>query len=377
MYRVALTIVKRPRRHSTIRVARIAAWFSLSLWAAGCTTTPGRGNAKYRIAVRYDIEPLWIGASEAALFNRISADLKRLEELGFDTVVFAHLEDDRRMDVLEIAARRGMDGIVSSRALDRFIQSGRLPQGYGDLNKLIVAEVRAISNQTGFAGLALNHVSLSIDGMERLARVATSLKAQGISCVVIAPGHDASGSWDSYGNVSAGELVDTAKRSPSERSLATYHAELASGGTDGLIVDRFARTPGDLPGLEVIDEHPSAAKRAAVRGLIQRARQWGPKLQGFRRKSINEADSGAMGVSLTAFVRDRRRFVLVCNPLSDRYARGSITLSASIHGEAVRRLVEVPATPDRVVGEIFEAQRGSVAISVDLRPGDAELFEVF
>ena len=377
MYRSALSIVKRAYGFSTARVMRLAASLFLSAWGFGCAAAPGKLNAEYRIAVRYDVEPVRIGHGEAAFFERIGSDLTRAGELGFDTVVFAHLEDHWRTKALEMAARCGMAGVVSDRDLQHFVRTGRLPQGFRNVVEIVRAAIRALANRPGFAGLAMDHVSSAPAPRERLARVAKSLQAVGVSCVILTSSNNALDDGFSFAIVDAGELAEAANRSPSERLLAGYHAELAAGRTAGLVVDRFARAPGGRAGLNAVDEPPVAAKMAAVQGLLRRAKRWGPMLHGFHGESVGEFHTEGLGVSLIAFVRDQRRFILAYNPSSDRYIRGSVAVPASISGKTVSRLVEVPPIPDRVAGDVFEAQRGGVIVRVDLRPGDAALFEVF
>ena len=41
------------------------------------------------------------------------------------------------------------------------------------------------------------------------------------------------------------------------------------------------------------------------------------------------------------------------------------------------RAVEVPATADKVAGQVFAARNGEITLDVNLRPGDAALYELF
>jgi hypothetical protein len=161
-----------------------------------------------------------------------------------------------------------------------------------------------------------------------------------------------------------------------ERLLAKYHAALGAGQTGGVIVDRYMRLPGVPPGLTSPDEPLLPAHSSAIAALIQRARSWGPRLSALpARPLVSETDSSWLTV--TAFGRGARLYVLVFNTSEERFAREEVRLPASILDRSALRAVEVPPSTDCGAGRVIYAQRGQLLLPVELRPGDAALFEVF
>lgn len=318
-----------------------------------------------------------ISLDRAAGNKRIRTDLTRASELGFDAVVFECVEDDERAEMLEVASSSGLDAVVPDRDAQYYLLTGRLPSSFACVDDLIRGKLRGLSARNGFAGLSISRVASSPGASDRYFKVLAAAKELDVPCVALATTIDLPRDGSAFAVVDAGELADDAVGSPLERLLARFHGELAAGRTAGLVVDRFARAPGDRAGLVTVDNPPTAAKLAAVQGLVRRAKRWGPRLFGCRSEVVKDASADGEGVTLTAFVLGLRRYVLLYNPSRERYVRGSVAAPASIDGRPVLRLVEIPPTPDRIAGEVFESQRGGVTIRVDLRPGDAALFEAF
>jgi len=380
-----------------------AATLCLAPAGLGCAAAGNPSNTAYRLAVRYDVEPASIGLDRVERSERIKTELTRAGELGFDAVIFEHVEDNERGEMLEAASRCGMVAAVPDRNVQYYLLTGRLPRGYTSVEALLRAKLRGLSGRRGFAGLSIGRIPQTRDAGDRLRRTMAAAGELGVPCAVLDGSSVSATAGAGLAVVDSGDLagVVTAPRrelggrspphpsagqdpaddlsdSPLERLLARYHGELAAGRTGGLLVDRFARAPGERVGLVTVDDTPSAAKLAAVQGLLGRARRWGPRLCGFRSEVLKEASSGGGdGISLTVFSQGPRRYVLAYNPSPERYVRGSVAVPASIGGRPVARLVEVPPTADLVAGNVFESQRGGVVIRVDLRPGDAALFEVF
>jgi hypothetical protein len=162
-----------------------------------------------------------------------------------------------------------------------------------------------------------------------------------------------------------------------ERLLTQYHEALFAGQTGGVIVDRFMRLPGDPPGLTSPDDPLLPAHTAAIAELVQRARCWGPRLRGLSAVPLDAAISDSSRLTTTAFGHGARRHVLVFNRSADRFARQEVRLPASVLGASVQRAVEVPPSSARGAGRVIQAQRGQLTLPVELRPGDAALFEIF
>jgi len=173
-------------------------------------------------------------------------------------------------------------------------------------------------------------------------------------------------------------LDSGAAGSPLEGILAQYHAGLSAGQTEGVVVDRFFRFPGDPPGLASADDAPlTPARRAAIDELIQRARSWGPRIHQLQPLSNTASVAASEELKLTTLVRGRRVYFLLVNTSTERYARCDVFLPEKVQGMTVSRVVEVPAAMDRGAGRVIHAQRGRITLPVTLRPCDAALFEVF
>ena len=368
-------------KHARIRLVGIPGGIAVTLCSLapgiGCAATKTTPNPHFRLAVRYDVESMRIGLDRTARNKRIRTDLTRASELGFDAVAFECVEDDERAEMVETASSSGLEAIVPDRGAQYYLLTGRLPSSFASIDDMIRGKLRGWSARNGFAGLSIGRVASSPGANDRCIKVLAAARELGVPCVMLATTIDLPRDGSAFAVVDAGELADDAVGSPLERLLARFHGELAAGRTAGLVVDRFSSAPGDRAGLVNVDDPPTAAKLAAVQGLVRRAKRWGPRLFGCRSEVVRGASADGEGASLTTFVLGLRRYVLLFNPSREHYVRGSVAAPASIDGRPVARLVEVPPTPERVAGEVFESQRGSVTIRVDLRPGDAALFEVF
>ncbi|MDO8631850.1 MAG: hypothetical protein Q7R41_15290 [Phycisphaerales bacterium] len=376
MYRSLPTGVKRARTPLAGLPGGIAVTLCSLAPGLGCAATKTTPNPHFRLAVRYDVESMRIGLDRAAGNKRTRTDLTRASELGFDAVVFECVEDDERAEMLEVASSSGLAAIVPDRDAQYYLLTGRLPSSFASVDDMIRGKLRGLSAQNGFAGLSIGRVASSPGASDRYFKVRAAVRELDVPCVVLATTIDLPCDGSAFAVVDAGELADDAVGSPLERLLARFHGELAAGRTAGLVVDRFARAPGDRAGLVTVDNPPTAAKLAAVQGLVRRAQRWGPRLFGCRSEIVRDASVDGEGVSLTTFVLGLRRYALWYNPSGDRYVRGSVAAPASIDGRPVLRLIEIPPTPDHIAGEVFESQRGGVTIRVDMRPGDGALFEV-
>ncbi len=162
-----------------------------------------------------------------------------------------------------------------------------------------------------------------------------------------------------------------------EAWLRQYHQGLIDGRLAGLVFDRYRRIPGDGPGIITQGGPPDPARLAAVKELAARARLWGPRLTGATPGPLRLGASADADLSVTAFDHGRRLYVLVFNRSADRYTRSEVVLPELINGASPSRAVEVPASMSNPVGRVVNPHRGRIGLPVDLRPGDAVLFEIF
>ncbi len=354
----------------------IAVWGLLC--ASGCASPFQSATPNYVIAVRYGVESALAGLESDRRFDHLRRDFTRAAELGFDTVAFSHLENADRTEFATVAGQCGLAVILPDRDVDWYILTGRLPRDCESVDDLTREASRCMAAPHGVIGLGLGPFPATPAAHDRALIVMRAAGQWGVPCFWVSPDSEVETETPLVTVVDSAELAHDPESSPLERMLARFHEGLEAGRTGGLLVDQFARAPGDLPGVNVVDEERAEAKLAALRGLIQRARQWGPRLHGLGRMPLNGAQAETEGALLTAFVGDRRRYVMARNASTDRYLRGEVVIPATIDGIAIGRLVEIPASTEAAAGRVFFAQRSvTIVLPLNLRPGDAALFEAF
>ncbi len=336
----------------------------------------------YRIAVRYDVEPRFVGSNHEAALEAVGRDFGRIAELGFDTVVLLHAEDGDRLTLLNLAADAGLKASVPDRQIEHYTTTGALPDGCPGLPALIRALPRSLVRHPACHGITL----VSPRGQAAADRIAKlQNRAQERTLNLILLGADPPDPVEAEVNpVGTGViLVDSGtgridpEASPLEPWLAQYHAALGAGRTGDLVLDRYRKPPGDPAGVVAATGRVGPAEAAAIDALTSRARHWGPRLHGLTAHPIPDARINGADLRITGFSRGQRRYVLVSNPATDSYAHGEVTLPDTIRGEQATRAVEVPVSGDLPAGRVVNARRGLITLDLSLRPGDAVLFETF
>jgi hypothetical protein len=300
----------------------------------------------------------------------ISNDFKAIAGLGFSSVVLNHVEDGDRRTLLELADEVGLKAAIPDRRFDRFVVTGGLPPQCRDENDLFREAPDGIVHHSAFHGYVVEGGRGSA-ARERSRKLRAQLVRNGTSCISLGDNDDAP-----MAVIDARVVREGPPGTALERLLAKYHAALCAGQTGGVIVDRFMRLPGDPPGLTSPDEPLLPAHSSAIAALIQRARCWGLRLTALPASPLISATDSSW-LTVTAFGRGSRRYVLVFNTSEERFAREEVRLPALILNQAVLRAVEVPPSTDLGAGRVIHAQRGQLILSIELRPGDAALFEVF
>ena len=355
---------------SIIRLRWTVLLDALCLFSSGCAITPVVKPATYWIAARYDVEPRLIGSDFTRDDGVIGKDLKAIAGLGFSDVVLHHVEDRERRTLLELADAAGLEAAIPHRGFDRFVVTGELPPQCRDEHDLLRETPDDIIHHSAFHGYVVEGGRGSA-ARERSRKLCAQLVRKGTLCISLGDYDD-----NSMAVIDARTVRDGPPGTALERLLAKYHAALCAGQTGGVIVDRFMRLPGDPPGLTSPDEPLPPAHSSAIAALIQRARCWGPKLSALPASPLVSATDSSW-LTVTAFGRGARRYVLVFNTSTERFAREEVRLPAMVLGQAVLRAVEVPPSMDRGAGRVIQSQHGQLPLPVELRPGDAALFEVF
>lgn len=333
----------------------------------GCATNRPTTASVGLVAMRYDVAPARMNLSDEQSLDAARRDFAAIRRLGFETALLQHVPDEDRMPLLDAAVESGLRLAVPDRGIDFFVTTG-----VGDADSLVrdAAASPAVSHPA-FAALALRsgHVERACRRLETVRRL---LSAKGLPTVIADSARHCEG-------VSAPAVVSTAPLwagppgEASARLLDAYVRELREGRTGGLIVDRFARLPGDPPGVASADSQ--AGHRAALTALLARSQQWGPLLAGSEVRTMASVEAAAPG-STTLFLRGPRRYVLIHNEANDRFVRKDVALPTVLAERPVVRAVEV--VPAGQPGAIVSAPPGKpVVIAIELRPQDAVLYELF
>lgn len=360
--------------HRIIRVILVLV-VGLVLTGGGCTTVPAPATEPYPIAVRYDVEPRFVGLEPSAALDAIGRDFQTIAELGFTAVVLRHVEDADRVILLDLAGNAGLKASVPDRSVDYYVITGALPPSCSEVPGLVRALPREVMGHPGWSGLVVGPVR-GADTARRAEALQQYLRDRRIASVQLG-GDRSVPSAGGFAAIDATVASIDPEASPLERWLAQYHAALSAGRTDALAVDRYRRPPGDPTAVSTFGGVIDPARKAAIDALISRARHWGPRLRGFTAQAISDARTDEANLHASVLTKGRRRYVLICNNAADVYAHGEVVLPESIGGQAATRAVEVPPSSDRPAGRVVDARRGRITVEVSLRPGDAVLFEIF
>ncbi len=328
----------------------------------------------YLIAVRYDVEPLFVGLGRPAGWTTIRRDFQAIARLGFDSVLLDHVEDADRMTLLDIAHDAGLIAPAPDRSVEHFVATGALPPGAVTPRELPRALPKELVGHPAFCGLQV-HFGPDPAAADRAGAVVSALSGHGIGWVRRGDGRRVGGTRELI-RIDPAVPESDAETSHTQWWLRQFHMGLIRGRTGGIVVDRFRR-PADRPGLAGADTPFTPAQAAAMNEVITRARRWGPRIRGFHAEQVTDAATDGVALEVSAFTRARRRYLMIFNPAADGFARTSVILPKTIGGATAGRAVAVPAGTDQMAGRVVDARRGRITLRVALRPGDAALFEIF
>jgi hypothetical protein len=278
-------------------------------------------------------------------------------------VVLQHVEDADRESLLDLTADLGLSALVPDRSLERYIVTGALPEGCPDAAELVRSVPRTVTRHPACIGV----VTGPARGPDAAAR-ANMIRDRARGQFPIMAGHIV---------IDSGAAGSAPEASPTEAWLAQYHAALQAGRTGMVVLDRYRRLPGDPKGLTSARGQLEPAEAAALDMLADRARRWGPHLQGLTTKAIPGVRTNSADLAVTGFSKGRRRYALIVNNARDKYTHAEVGVPATIGVEPVVRAVEVPGSSDRPAGRVVHARDAHITLDVSLRPGDAALFELF
>ncbi len=292
-----------------------------------------------------------------------------MAEAGFAAVMAVYVTDDARSPIERTAREHGLAVAELDRQLRRFVLTGALPPNVPEPAALLRSPA---PSARGPSPLRIVERGATPDQRERSANLAHLAD----SSIFFLGGDAASADLHTLTLVRVDENPPTSPGSLRESWLGQWHRGLAEGRTAGLLVDRWRGTQNVVAGLETDGAGLSVAQQAALRELVARAAAWGPRLHRMRAVPLGSA-AGPAGVRIVGLEGRDRRYALVWNSSESAFARGAVALPAQFGAEPIRRAVEVPPAPRDSVGQVFLPSDGRIVVSVDLRPGDAALYELF
>ncbi|UCC32160.1 MAG: hypothetical protein JSU86_07735, partial [Phycisphaerales bacterium] len=289
----------------------VALGLGLALAAGGCTTVTPPPASPYLIAVRYDVEPRFVGSERPAAISTIRRDFHAIAELGFNGVVLRHVDDEDRLAMLDMARSTGLKAFIPDRRFERYVSTGLLPAGHADVSELVQALPHTLTDHSALDAFAVS-AGRGPDATRRATTLAAGLHTQRLRCLLLGK---ESRPADTEGLAMIDAAVADADQRGSllQRLLAQFHTGLGDGFTSGLVVDRFRPLPGYRSVMARPGEPFTPAQAAAIDTLVARARHWGPRLSGFAAQPVVSAAVEGAHVQITALIRDRRRYVLISN----------------------------------------------------------------
>lgn len=355
----------KPRQKKLLRGCRlfichtsIFSVISLPLLSIGCTS-PRALREKIQplqtfpvIAVRYHV-PLFYVAHERkhdsggeSDLHDIRDDFNVIKNLGFHTVLIHHTANEKHSPIEKIARQTGLNlDFVSRRVVD---------QPANNFNQ---------SNQKDY-GKVTDHANWLGSSTHTSEPVLRQSIGQTTNFTV-----------KNHGSLA---FIDMQKRdsdlhySTSTQILSQYHRSLMAGNVDGIVVE-------NVPGLHSspgFDEPLQASDRTAISGLISRAKIWGDALYGLYARPLQPTQPRE-DVDVTVFFRGRRQYLCIFNRQTSRYARGRVVFDMNDFVYPPERAVEIPATHEKLLGRVVHSREGTLSFSIELRPGDAVLYELF
>jgi hypothetical protein len=173
------------------------------------------------------------------------------------------------------------------------------------------------------------------------------------------------------------QFADEEVPEAASRWLRQYHEGLAAGLTGGLIVEGFRVVPGRWRGLIERQERLAMDRATALRRITTRAQHWGPLLRRLRPTDVQPLGPVSDTLKVVLFSGTKRRFVLLLNSSDTRFIRGVVDLPSELDSKPINRAVLVPPDPNEIAGQVVQPRTQRLTLRMDLRPGDAALWELF
>lgn len=354
----------RPARRGAILVLAIISTAPL----VGCAPkriAPQASAPRYPLIMTYDFGAAATSSAGTVLPTTLHEDARRIRELGFDAVHFRRAYADAAA-ARDIAIAHDLTPVMNDLRADRWLAGIDAAAGK-NRSARDVAE--------GLMSDAANEIVAleprrSPARQSRCRALVDELCSRGIAFVEIGtPGLPA--------DTPTAALVrwTNSSRQPVESWLGQYHEGLSLGQTGGLVFREYHRPGDDASILDPSDSIETRARLAALRELVGRAATWGPRIARLNARPVSCRQAPA-DVVVTALVDQQYRYLLIRNRAADRFARGEVVLPATFEGVTIRRAVEVATSASAAPGQVVEGTSGELRVAVDMRPGEARLFEL-
>ncbi len=354
----------------------------LALLLSGCAANPKKQASHVPVtsvpifAVIYDV-PSGVRSEGGVLsIEGIRNDWARLKELGFNAVVLLKAEATDQAALKGLAKEKQLLLSTKDRELELYVRAGALPIGCENASRL-ASRIADRSKGEGNQTLLVCAPPRTPPAKERAKAIQDDLSEFGIEVIW---GGVESGVVDSVNlSVVRAEAAETESAAASylERWLGDYHRGLATGKTSGVVFDGAQFIPGLSTATGSMSEGDTRARLAGLTELHNRQVAWGNLIHGSEITPIASPPGGTSHVRLASLRSKGRRFLLAVNDSDANFIRQEITLNGTMDGIQTQRLVEVPGTLSIPAGRIIDAHDGLIRLDIDLRPGDAQLFEVF
>lgn len=324
--------------------------------------------------MRYDVEPVRAAHETDRAWETIDRDFEVIAGDDIGEVLLVHVDDPDRVRLLDIANVYGLRVSLPDRRVQSYVTTGRFPNGCRSLRALLDGISTSVLRHPAMRAFAITAMNERAIG--RLDRVRAALAGR-TEVLNVDPENDSGGPGAAMSRVHVSSLDATAGEASADPLLAGFHAGLIAGRTGGLLIDRYRRVAGDPPGVVRGRDAFGPSVATSLRAVVTRARRWGDKLAGARPTPVSSEGPGhRQGAKLTTFVRGKRRFLLVFNAGAG-YLRDEATITRDLVGAPIKRGVEIPPTSVAGAGKVRDARNGRLTIPVNLRPGDAVLYELF
>jgi len=347
-------------RYFVIRCVSFLTVISLSILSTGCLS-PGKSTTKRPqrqatvvVAVQY-IPPGSNAHDDQAHadfeIGKIREDFNHIKKLGFDTVLMNRKSEDIQSQIASVAVQNGLN-------ID-FNSDGTMNQ-----STIIAKRNTLMANR--------EHNNTSTKGI------------LGSSTAIRANESGQTPSW--YTNHTVYDhhtlamidlqLIDSDPHySASAQIQAQYHRSLSAGKTRGIVVRPFRPDTASATSLLRLDQPLNPSDQTAITELMDRVKLWGTAISGMYARPLQPIQS-RKDVDVTVFFRGRRQYLMIFNPHTNRYARGRVGVDPSDFVHTPHRAVELSARKN-VLGNVAHARDGVFTFSIELRPGDAVLYEMF